>query len=272
MRRLIASLGLLIVALTALSAEPAVPGFYLDQNLQASYNPLGLQLGTKLFYRLPLVEKEGILWESTKIDIGMANSLSPAYDFIGAYLDIEPIAIFDIAFAAQFAGYYDGLGYGFHDLSGYGASFDSAALNSLPSKNATGYLLSAAPTLKFAFGAFAFADTLHITYFDVDGGRGYFYETYANCALAKSDTELYNDCYALLKLAAGIRVGLNDSILFVPSSGYRSHTIQAVGVISRNLSRRLSFYAALTAGTYLEDRYYRYEPRVAGMAGITSAL
>jgi hypothetical protein len=67
-------------------------------------------------------------------------------------------------------------------------------------------------------------------------------------------------------------VGLNDSILFVPSSGYRSHAIQAVGVFSRNLSQRLAFYAALTAGTYLEDRYYRYEPRVAGVMGITSAL
>ena len=115
-------------------------------------------------------------------------------------------------------------------------------------------------------------NTLHITYFDVDGGKGYFYETYANCVLAKSDTELYNDAYALLKLASGIMIGLNDSILFVPSSNYRSHTLQAVGVFSGNLSERLSFYAALTAGLYLEDRYYRYAPRVAGVVGITSAL
>jgi hypothetical protein len=272
MKRPLALLGFLIVALPVLSAEPAVRGFYLDQNLQASYNQLGLQLGTKLLYRMPLVEKEGRLWESTKIDVGIANSLSPAYDFVGAYLDIEPIAIFDLAFTAQFAGYYDGLGYGFHDLAGYGAPFDSTALSSLPSKNTTGYFLSAAPTLKFAFGPFAFANTLHITYFDVDGGTGYFYETYANCVLAKSDTELYNDAYALLRVASGIMVGLNDSILFVPSSGYRSHAIQAVGVFSRNLSQRLAFYAALTAGTYLEDRYYRYEPRVAGVMGITSAL
>ena len=272
MRRRIASLGFLIAALSALSAEPAVPGFYLDQNLQASYNPLGLQLGTKLYCRMPLIKKSGILWESTKIDIGMAHSLSPAYDFIGAYLDIEPIAIFDIAFSTQFAGYYDGLGYGFHDLSGYDASFDSTALKSLPSKNATGYILSAAPTLKFALESFAFADTLHVTHFDVDGGKGYFYETYANCVLAKSDMELYNDAYALLKVAPEIMLGLNDSILLVPASGYRSHTLQAVGIISRNLSRRVSFYAALTAGTYLEDRYHRYELRVAGMAGITSAL
>ncbi len=263
---------LFIVALTALSADPAVRGIYLDQNVQASYDPIGLQLGTKLFYRMPLVEKEGALWESTKMDIGMTNSLSPAYDFVGAYLDIEPIAIFDLALTAQFAGYYDELGYGFHDLSGYDAPFDSAALTSLPSKNATGYILSAAPTLKWAFGPFAFANTLHITYFDVDGGKGYFYETYANCVLAKSDTELYNDAYALLKLASGIMIGLNDSILFVPSSNYRSHTLQAVGVFSGNLSERLSFYAALTAGLYLEDRYYRYAPRVAGVVGITSAL
>lgn len=272
MKRPIASLAVLIVAATALSAEPAARGVYLDQSVQAAYDPIGLQSVTRLFYRVPLIAKKGILWESTKIDVGIANNLSPAYDFAGVCLDIEPIAIFDFALAAQFAGYYNGLGYGFLDLSGYGAAFDSAALDSLPSKNATGFLLSAAPTFKFALGSFAFSNTLHVDYFDVDGGNGYFYETYANCVLAKSDTELYNDAYALLKIASGIMAGLNDSILFVPSSGYRSHALQAVGVFSGSLSPRLGFYAALTAGTYLEDRYYRYEPRVAGVAGITSVL
>ncbi|HUW40890.1 MAG TPA: hypothetical protein VMV90_07740 [Rectinemataceae bacterium] len=253
-------------------AEPVLRGFYLDQNVQAAYNPLGVQLGTKLYYRMPLVRKPGILWESTKVDLGLANALSPAYDFFGGFVDIRPIAIFDLALTAQVAGYYSALGYGFHDLSGYDAAFDSGSLASLPSKNTAGYLLSASPTLQFALGPFAFADTLQLSYFDVDGGQGYFYETVANCALAKSGVELSNNVYLLYTLRPGIMLGLNDSLLSVPASGYRSQLLQAVGLATKRLSPRLSLYAALMAGLYLEDRYFQYAPHVAGEAGLTSAL
>lgn len=272
MRELAVALVFAFVAGSALSAEAAVQGLYVDQSLQAAYNPVGLQLGTKLFYRLPLIQKEGILWESTKIDAGIKNNLSPAFDFVGPFIDIEPIAVFDLALSAQFAGYYSGLGFGFRDLAGYDAGFDSSALDSIPGRNAGGYFLSAAPTLKFALGRFAFSDTLHMNYFNVDGGSGYFYETFANCSLAKSGFEFYNDVYALIKLDSGLMLGVNDSILQVPASGYRSHSIQAVGVYNAALSSRLSLYAALTAGTYIEDRYYQFAPRLSGQVGITSSL
>jgi hypothetical protein len=261
-----------IVMEAVVVAEPAQKGLYLDQNVQAGYNPLGLQLGTKLFYRQPLFDKEGILWESAKVEFGVKNGLSPAFDFFGAFIDIEPIAVFDLALSAELSGYFDSLGFGFHGLPGYEAGYDAKALESLPAKNAGGLLLTAAPTLKFALGPFAFSNTLHVNYFKVDGGAGYFYEAFANCALKKSGAELYNDAYALYMFGSGCMAGLNDSILFVPGSGYRSHCIQAVGVINRALSDRLSFYAALTAGAYLEDRYYEYEPRVAGQAGLAFRL
>ncbi|MGO8693800.1 MAG: hypothetical protein ACLQMF_09040 [Rectinemataceae bacterium] len=272
MKKSILAFALVAGAAALLFADPAARGFYVDQNVEAAINPLGVQLGTKLFYRMPLVPKKGLLWESTKIDLGLVNDLSPAYDFIGGFVDIRPIAVFDIAFTAQFAGYYSGLGYGFRDLSGYDAAFDPSTLASLPSRNTTGYILSAAPTLQFALGPFAFADTLQIMYFDVDGGEGYFYETYANCVLAKRDTELTNNVYALATILPGIMLGLNDSILFVPASGYESHALQAVGIASKAFTPRLSFYAALMAGIYLEDRNFQYDPHVAGQVGITSRL
>jgi len=57
---------------------------------------------------MPLSVSTDALWKSTKIDLGLANSLSPA--------------------------------------------FDTSMLAGLPSKNALGYYLSAAPTLKLALG------------------------------------------------------------------------------------------------------------------------
>jgi hypothetical protein len=272
MKRFFMSLVIVLVAASAASAEKAERGLYLDQNLQAAINPLGLQLGSKLFYRVPLVEEEGILWESTKVDIGLKNNLSPAFDLVGAFIDIEPIAVFDLALSAQFAGYFGALGFGFRELPGYDAGFDAAALDSIPQKDAAGYLLSVSPTLKFALGGFVFSNTLHLNYFRVDGGSGFFYETIGNCPLAKSGFELFNDAYALYKLDSGLMLGLNYSILGVPASSYRSQALQAVGVYTGKLSERLSLYAALTAGTYLEDRYLKYAARVAGQAGIVVGL
>jgi len=271
MKRLIGIASALALA-SALIAEPAKQGLFLDQNFQTGYNPIGAQLGTKLFYRVPLNKGGGILWESTKVDVGIENSLSPAYDFIGAFVDVEPIAVFDLELKAQFAGYFDALGYGFRDLEGYGSDYDASALDSIDSRNAAGCFLSAAPTLKFALGHVAFSDTLHVNYFDVDGGKGYFFEIVAGCPLAKRGVELYNDAYLLWMLDSKLMLGLNDSILFVPGSGYRSQTLQAVGALNRPLSEKLSFYAALTVGFYLEDRYLQYKPRAAGMAGIQYAF
>ena len=271
MKECIAACALLIASEAIASADPAVRGFYLDQNLGGGY-PLGVQSGTKLLYRMPLEIGRGILWESTKIDAGFSNMLSPAYDFLGAFVDVEPIAIFDLAVSAKFAGYFSDLGFGFHNLSGYGAAFDANTLDSLGSKNTIGYIVSVAPTLKFAFGSFAFSNTFHVNYFNVDGGSGYFYDVYDNCVLAKSDIILHNEAYALLSIGSGIMAGLNDSLLMVPASGYQSQVLQAVGILQKSLSGKLSLYAALMVGLYLEDRYYQYSPHVAGLVGFTSAL
>lgn len=274
-RRRSLALAAILIALAAAEAafaEPAKKGLFFDQNVQAAYNPLGAQLGSKLFYRLPLSDKDGILWESTKVDFGIKNSLSPAFDMLGVYVDILPIAVFDLTLSAQAIGYFDALGFGFRSVGGYDAAFDDAALKSIPDGNAFGLMLTANPTLQVAIGPIAIMDSLSVNYFNVDGGEGYFIEAFGNCVLKKKDVELYNDAYALYTFDFGLMLGLNDSILYVPGSGYVSHCLQGVGVYSKALSEKLSLYAALTAGAYLEDEYLKGKPRVSGQAGITLEL
>ncbi len=57
MRKLVlfVSLVLMAFAVSTIVAEPTVEGTYLDQNVQVAYDPLGLQLGTKLFCRMQTV-------------------------------------------------------------------------------------------------------------------------------------------------------------------------------------------------------------------------
>ena len=266
------SLVLLGIVAAGISAQKTREGFFLDQSIQASYNPLGVQLVTKAYYRLPLVTADGILWESTKIDLGVQNNLSPAYDMLGVYIDIAPIAIFDLALSAQAVGYYNGFGFGFYDLSGYSSEFDSAALDALPSRNAMGYVLSAAPTLKFAYGPIVMADTFSLTYFYADDGSGFFYERIANCVLGKSDLELANQAYLLATIMPGLLAGVNDSLLYVPGSEYLSHRLTALGIYTTRLSEKVSINGVVMMGTFLADRYYQYALYAAVQAGVSLAL
>jgi len=269
--RLASAIALAAIGSAALAQAP-VQGLYLDQNLQAAYNPLGAQLGTKFFYRAPLNLGEGVLWEPTRIDVGIKNSLSPAFDMVGLYVDILPIAVFDLALSVQAIGFFDAFGFGFRELSGYGAEFGEEALEAIPDGNALGLMIQASPTFQIAFGPFAFMDTLNVNYFAVDDGEGYFHDVVGGAVLKKKDIELYNDAYAMYTFEFGLLVGLNDSILYVPGSGYTTHCLQAVGVYTRDLSEKLSLYAAITAGAWLEDKYFKGMPRVAGQVGITARL
>jgi hypothetical protein len=264
--------GLCVIAAASVSAEKAVAGWYFDQNVQGAYNPLGVQLVSKFYYRMPLMEKEGVLWESTKIDIGLSNSLSPAYDILGVFIDIEPIAVFDLAFSAKAIGYLNAFGFGFREMTDYDAAFDDAALDAIPDENALGFAFTAAPTFKIAVGPVAVLDTFSFSFFIADDGDGYFYEVSNGCVIKKKDMLLVNEAYLLYAFDFGLMTGLTDSILFVPGSGYVSHCLQGVAVYTTEFSDSFSIYAALTAGSFIEDRYYQGKLRIAGQVGITLKL
>lgn len=272
MKKLSVLLLLLAVVVSGISAQKTQEGFNLDQSAQASYDPLGFQLVTKAYYRMPLVNANGVLWESTKIDVGLQNNLSPAYDMAGAYITITPIALLDITLSAQVAGFYDLLNFGFFSLSGYDAGFNNASLAALTPKNTFGYVLSAAPTFKIAIGPFVLLNAFSLTYYYVDDGNGFFFERVANCVLGKSDVELLNQAYALWTILPGLLAGVNDYLLYVPGSGYVSHRLAAIGVYSTKLKKDLSLNGALIVGTFLADQYFQYTPYVAAQAGISLAL
>src|SRR5208283_2671705 len=190
----------------------------------------------------------------------------------GVFVDLQPIAFFDLALTGQFTGYFNALGFGFVDLPGYSAPFESASISHDGQRTAPGYLLAAAPTLKVALGPFAALDTFSITYFHADDGNGYFFERIANCPLGKKDYELLNQAYALVTITPGLLTGFSDYVLIVPASGYMSHRVAGVGVFNTGLQDKLSLYSALMLGTYLADGYYQYNLYVGGQVGITLAF
>ena len=272
MKRMLIILMLLGAGLVPVMGQPTEPGLYLDQSLQGEINPLGAKLESRLYYRLPLIKSDKLLWESTKIDLGIQNDLTPAYDFAGVYIDIAPIAVLDLALTAQVAGYYKAFGFGFYGLSGPDAGYNSSSLQALQAQNATGYVLSATPTLKAAFGPIVVLDSGTINYFKVSESLAYFYERSYDTVLSNPGTELANQAYLLARVHPDILAGINDYLLYVPKTGYLSHRISGIVIYSGRLSSRVSPYGALVVGTYLADRYEVDALYLAAQVGATLHL
>jgi hypothetical protein len=82
-----------------------------SQSVSGSVNPLGLELGSRVSFQFPLYEgKRGILWDSTLWEVGLENSLTPAYDTLSLILHIVPIAFFDLRLLGGVRYAYDALG------------------------------------------------------------------------------------------------------------------------------------------------------------------
>src|SRR5512136_3014541 len=94
---LLKSVSILILSLAAIGpakAEKTHKGIYNFNSIGASWNPLGIQVDNRLCLRFPLSARTGILWESTKLDIGIQSSWTPADEVAGVFFTVEPVAFF----------------------------------------------------------------------------------------------------------------------------------------------------------------------------------
>lgn len=265
-----ASLVALLCSLPVAS-EPTNPGVYYDQSLQASHNPLGLQTASKVFYRFPVFAPEGMLWESTKLDLGFQNNLSPSYEMAGGFVNFEPIAFFSLAASAQIGIYYNTFGYGFYELSSYTSSVDPTEMIN-PTQNAFVAILNISPTLKGAYDMFVASNTFGLTYFYAENGQGFYFERINNMPLKKSDIILTNSANLLINPIEGIYAGVNDSLLYAPGSGYLSHRLCGVLAYGLPINRGFSFYSGLFLGTFLSDQYFQYSFYTGAQLGVTLKL
>ncbi|MFP4619344.1 MAG: hypothetical protein ACLFMZ_10925, partial [Spirochaetaceae bacterium] len=56
-------------------------GLSVRGTLAAKVNPLGASLVNKLYYTEPLYgERSGVLWDSARMQMGITNDFTPAYD------------------------------------------------------------------------------------------------------------------------------------------------------------------------------------------------
>lgn len=76
----------------------------LNHYTAGSINPLGIETQFRLSYCTPLIEKPGILFSLSKLDVGLVTYISPAHVHIGPSLHVSPLSI--LVLRAEVTGFY----------------------------------------------------------------------------------------------------------------------------------------------------------------------
>jgi hypothetical protein len=241
------------------AGEKARPGWTFGQSAGGSVNPLGLTIDSRIFYTWPLFRGlRGDLWNSSRIEAGLHNSLTPAFDTVSVFIRFEPLAVFDIYASAGLRGYYDLFGFGYAPLGGYDAPWDSATLKDSERFTAGAFRYSFTATLKGAAGPFRFASATTCTVYDVlraDSGSDYYFDPSADTALKRFDGFITNDTVLLYTIVPGIQAGGTHFFLYVPGSAYVSQRAALLCRVEGSLGPSVTASAAFLGGAYLRNRY-----------------
>ena len=245
--------------------EKAEKGWSFGNNLAVQVNPLGLTMDTRLWHTWPLFsDKQGILWNTARVDAGLHNSAAPAYNTLSVFVRVEPLAFFDFLAHAGLRTYYDVFGYGYTPLESYGASWDARDRKDSPRYEAAALRYGFTATLKGAVGPFVFGSATSLIISDMfspRGGKDYYYDPTAETALALFDGFLTNDSLVLYTFSRApvVRAGLLHGFLYVPGSEYSSRRLCFLGRIEGGPGKSLKLFGTLLCGVFLKDRYYSWK-------------
>lgn len=260
---------LLLLFTTNISAEKTVSGLYLKQSVGGSYNHLGILSTTHLFYRLPLVKKDGILWESSKIDMGIRNELSPASENPGLFIQIEPIAIFDCKFQIDQVHLFKQLGFGYIALDSASSSFHPDSIKDRHQSSNNGYWFKVAPTLKLKIKKLIISNTISFNSITMDK-KGYYLERQTNTCLDNNDFLLANNIFTLYEFSNSFIAGANFYSNRVQSTDAATHRLSLAGIYAHTFSPKTDFNVVILAGTYFKHNYLTWkDPYIALQAEIS---
>jgi hypothetical protein len=256
---------------TLAHAKKTEQGLFLGQAIGGSYNPIGLLWDSRLLYRLPLVPKDGTLWESTKLEVGIHNGWTPADNILAAGVSIEPIAFLSLACEAGSYEMFSGLGYGCYRFASATDPYGPQTQKFLKPTNAHGYRLSVAPTLKAKFGRIIILNTTALNGQAVNG-TGYFLEVRSYLLHRTRDFDAVNDAYVLGECSPWLLAGATYHYVYVNGTSFRSQRLSAMAIVKPKVRGLRSTFAALNAGEYLQDPLFNHTCFLGCMVGIDVRL
>lgn len=242
----------------------------LEHFMGGSINPLGIENQLILTYCMPFLEKPGLLFDYTKLEFGLANYISPTHLHVGPTVKFAPLSF--LILRAELTAFYiwpiplQGAGYiQTKDYSDFNP--DTVRPKIGEATDIYGLRTALGVTLQ---GAVPLGKRVEILL--VNGLTGEFWKV-ANgdrpspfWYVAKldgimngsGDWALINNAALLLSIKASqnhaVRIGVSDSLLYIPQSGYTGNI--AAGLVAwsvqnlRNLAKSFAFFVRVGSFTH----------------------
>jgi hypothetical protein len=255
-------------------------GWYIDSSFSLKYNYDGLALKAKIYYKFPLMKKAGMLWNSTGINIGVQEYLTPAFQRVSAYLKIMPIAFFDISSYAGYDYMFKEITGGMKEVKSPDSGYNPESLDKIDGKVKGGFRMAVIPSLKFAYHNVAAMYSFKIEYHEYNQTE-YFYDYETNLIHKGKDIGFKHDAtiaymFKLKNKADNLKIAVNFTDYRVRGTGKNNMII--MGALQYNTAGWLSLpetfetNLSIAAGSYLQDRYKKGEPTLVFSTGIKYKL
>jgi hypothetical protein len=212
----------------------------LDETLVGVVNPLGVENQLKASACWPLVERPGLLFDYTSVELGLYDNLSPIYVQQGAFVAVTPLSPLVVRVEAAGVQYWPLplSGAGYYAVSGYRADYREAALPASSARAATGLEAGASATLQgaapVAKGWAIVVQNAFVAEYWLLGDAAYYVNMRRDAIVARSDVLVKNTALLLVEHKRGravMRAGAVDDLTAVPRAGYVANSVGGAAMI-----------------------------------------
>jgi len=253
-------------------------GLYWNNSIALCYNYLGFRIESTLYYSIPLIEKPGILFETTKVDLGVQEMWSPTFNRTSFYMKLEPLAVFDVVFTAGYDYIYKELYGGIYRFSRtdvqrneFYSTNNKRKDNAVSESNGGGFRMTVTPTFKVAFKGLALLYSFTADYHVYNFG-GHYYDPSTFMLHKGNDICIQHDAKMVYLIEpVMLRVGVRFVDKWAESKR-GSDSMSMMGLLLWTpvfdfIPEGSYPYIAVLGGSYIRDRYYENEPYLACLIG-----
>ena len=238
----------------------------LRETLGASVNTIGVQNNLDLSWTWKLSSSQSPLLSDAHVAVGLTDSLSPAYNRLGGWVELSPLSILDLRAGLEPAVYF-GTFSSLVDYASYDDVFDvdtRKARDKAGDKSfGTGGRAYLAPTLKLKVGRMVAVASAEFEWWRASNDGPYFYEPTRDLLLKTDGDSMVQGQNVLL---VEFPRGSGGKILAGPVHGYRhvydapQNRVQTLGLLGvyELADRRCGVKkptVIVQVSRYLEDRF-----------------
>lgn len=211
----------------------------IHQDFIALLNPMGIEHTFAAGFRGQLGDQDDILFMGAHAETGLLSYVSPVYGINGGYVEVSPLSF--LVLRAELTHHFvwpigmEGAGY--YGLSSY--DDDVQVLAADRATTAEGWsarmIVRAQGLVPLGPVRLLIVDQLTTQYAQL-GGASHYYDMKWDLVMAREDWVLCNSALLLVDIdldrTIHLRVGAYDDVRYVPNSGYLSHQVGPIAVLT----------------------------------------